>query len=109
MNREELLNTILNYFKQKGILSDFEKDILSTLEKYTEMPFQRQSAEQKVMENNYKYPEIFAVITALPGIQNKPFVELTENEVKHSLYLQIEAMWVKNLQEQNMKISNSKK
>ena len=33
MNREDLLNTILNYFKQKGMLSDLEKDILSTLEK----------------------------------------------------------------------------
>lgn len=25
MNREDLLNTILNYFKQKGMLSDLEK------------------------------------------------------------------------------------
>lgn len=103
MNREDLLSTILNYFKQKGIISDLEKDIFSTIEKYTESPFDRKSAEQKVVENNYKNPEIFAVITAIPGIQNKPFVELTEDEVKNSLYLQIEAMWAKNKQERNMK------
>lgn len=103
MNREDLINTILNYFKQKGIISDLEKDIFSTIEKYTERPFDRKNAEQRVAENNYKNPEIFAVITALPGIQNKPFVELTEDEVKNSLYIQIEALWAKNIQEQNMK------
>ena len=103
MNREDLLNTILNYFKQKGMLSDLEKDILSTLEKYTERPFDRKGAEQKVIENNSRYPEIFTLISASPGIQNKLFTESSDMEVHNNLYLQIEAMWAKNLQEQNMK------
>ena len=68
MNREDLLNTILNYFKQKGMLSDLEKDILSAFEKYTERPFDRKGAEQKVIENNSRYPEIFTLISASPGI-----------------------------------------
>ena len=103
MNREDLLNTILNYFKQKGMLSDLEKDILSTLEKYTERPFDRKGAEQKVIENNSRYPDIFTLISASPGIQNKPFTESSDVEVHNNLYLQIEAMWAKNIQEHNMK------
>ncbi len=103
MNREDLLNTILNYFKQKGMLSDLEKDILSTFEKYTQRPFDRKGAEQKVIENNSRYPEIFKLISASPGIQNKPFTESSDVEVHNNLYLQIEAMWDKNIQEHNMK------
>lgn len=103
MNREELINTILNYFKQKGIVSDIEKDIFSTLEKYTERPFDRKGAEQKVLENNFRYPDIFTIISASPGIQNKPFTESSDMEVHNNLYLQIEAMWAKNIQEQNVK------
>lgn len=102
MNREDLLNTILNYFQQKGILSELEKDILSTLEKYTERPFDRKDAEQKVIENNSRYPEIFTVISATPGIQNKPFVESSDEEVRDNLFLQIEAMWVKNIYEKKL-------
>ena len=100
MNREDLLNTILNYFKQKGMLSDLEKDILSTLDKYLERPFDRKGAEQKVMENNNNHKDIFLTISAMPGIYNKPFSESTNEEVHHNLYLQIEAMWAKNIQVQ---------
>lgn len=103
MNREKLLNAILTYLRQKGVLSDLEKDILSTLEKYTERPFDRKGAEQKVNENYFRYPEIFTVISALPGIQNKPFTESSDMEIHNNLYLQVEAMWAKNLQEQKMK------
>ena len=102
MNREDLLNTILNYFQQKGILSELEKDILSTLEKYTERSFDRKGAEQKVIENNSRYPEIFTVISATPGIQNKLFVESSDEEVRDNLFLQIEAMWVKNIYEKKL-------
>ena len=66
-------------------------------------PFDRKGAEQKVIENNSRYPEIFTLISASPGIQNKPFIESSDVEVHNNLYLQIEAMWAKNLQEQNMK------
>ena len=103
MYKEDLLNMILSYLKQKGMLSDLEKDILSTLDKYVERPFDRKSAEQKILENNQHHLDIFFTISASPGIQTKPFAELSDEEVHHNLYLQIEAMWAKNIQEQNMK------
>ena len=49
------------------------------------------------------YPDIFTIISASPGIQNKPFTESSDMEVHNNLYLQIEAMWAKNIQEQNLK------
>ena len=52
------------------MLSDLEKDILSTLDKYVERPFDRKGSEQKVLENNFRYPDIFTIISVSPGIQN---------------------------------------
>ncbi len=95
MDREELLKIILEYLKQKGMLSDLEKDMLSTIEKYIENPFDRESAEQKIVENNCNYPDVFNMISSSPRSRVKPFNELLDEEVHNSLYLQIEAMWVK--------------
>lgn len=36
MDDYHFLELILNYLKQKGILSDLEKDMLSTIDKFTE-------------------------------------------------------------------------
>ena len=106
MNREELLNIILDYLKQKGMLSDLEKDILSTLKKYTENPFDRESSERKIMENNCRYPDVLNMIGASLGRSAKPFNELLDEEIHNTLYLQIEAMWVKNIQQQSLKKSD---
>ena len=101
MDEIQFLEIILNYLKQKGILSDLEKDMLSTIDKYIERPFDRKGAEHKIVENNSRYPDIFLSISALPGIENKPFDKLTDQEVQHDLFLQIQAMWAK---EQEMDI-----
>lgn len=39
MDDYHFLELILNYLKQKGILSDLEKDMLSTIDKFTERTF----------------------------------------------------------------------
>ena len=90
-----LVETVLSYLKQKGDLSDLEKDLLLTVEKYIESPFDRKSAEQRIIENNAHYPDIIVAIGALPDIQIKSFDELTDMDVHHDLYLQIQAMWMK--------------
>ena len=104
MIREDLLNIILNYFKQKDMLSDLEKDIISTIEKYFEEPFDRKGAEQRILENNQHHPDVFITISAYPGIQTKPFTESSDEEVHYNLYQQLEAMWAKNIQGQNTRI-----
>ena len=39
MDDNLFLEIILNYLNQKGVLSDLEKDILSTINKYIEKTF----------------------------------------------------------------------
>ena len=86
----------MNISKHKDVLSDLEKDILSTINIYTANPFNRKEAERKISENNLRHPDIFIAISVQPGIENKPFDELTDMEIHQNLYLQIQAMRIKD-------------
>lgn len=95
MSRDVVIQTVLEYLNQKNDLSDLEKDIISTITKYNEQPFDRKGAEQKVIENNLKYPDISTAIKMVPGISVIPFTEVSDEGVRDNLKMQIEAMCFK--------------
>ena len=95
MSRDVVIQTVLEYLNQKNDLSDLEKDIISTITKYNEQPFDRKGAEQKVIENNLKYPDISTAIKMVPGISVIPFSEVSDEGVRDNLKMQIEAMCFK--------------
>lgn len=95
MSRDVVIQTVLEYLNQKNDLSDLEKDIISTITKYNEQPFDRKGAEQKVVENNLKYPDISTAIKMVPGINVIPFSEVSDEGVRDNLKMQIEAMCFK--------------
>ena len=96
MNNKELItNYVLEYLKQKNDLSDLEKDIISTIITYNEQPFDRKGAEQKVVENNLKYPDISAAIKLVPGTNIIPFNVVSDECVRSNMKMQIEAMCFK--------------
>lgn len=69
-----------------------EKDILSTVTKYKEKPFDRTCAEKVIIENNLKYPDVSAAIKMVPEIRVIPFTEVSDEDVLNNLKMQIEAM-----------------
>ncbi|MFQ9803698.1 MAG: hypothetical protein ACLRXD_06640 [Coprococcus sp.] len=95
MSRDVVVQAVLEYLQKKYDLSDLEKDIMSTLSKYNEQPFDRKGAEQKVVENNRKYPDISTAIKMVPGINVIPFSEVSDEGVRDNLKMQIEAMCFK--------------
>jgi hypothetical protein len=95
INRDITINAVLQYLLQKTNLSDLEKDILTTMYKYNEPLFDRKGSELKVVDNNAKHPDIFATINSLPGLYAKPLEQCSDKEVKDTLYLQLEALCLK--------------
>lgn len=95
MDKSKFLDVILSYLSQKAVLSDLEKDLLSTINKYLENPFDRKGAVNKVKENNNRYPDVFLSVSSLPNIEVKPFDEVSDAEIHNNLYLQIQALWLK--------------
>lgn len=95
MSNNVVIQTVLEYLKQKYDLSELEKDILSTITKYNEIPFDRNGAENKVIENNVKYKDIATAIKMVPGISVIPFTEVSDEGIRDNLKMQIEAMCLK--------------
>ena len=95
MSSNVVIQTVLEYLNQKYELSELEKDILSTITKYNEIPFDRNGAENKVIENNVKYKDIATAIKMVPGISVIPFTEVSDEGIRDNLKMQIEAMCLK--------------
>lgn len=95
MSNNVVIQTVLEYLNQKYELSELEKDILSTITKYNEIPFDRNGAENKVIENNVKYKDIATAIKMVPGISVIPFTEVSDEGIRDNLKMQIEAMCLK--------------
>ena len=69
-----------------------EKDILDTYNEIQKIPFDRNSAQTQILQNNEKYPEILAAITALPTTVLRPFDQVTESDIRYNLGKQLEAL-----------------
>ena len=102
MNNPEI-KVLIEYLKQKQLITELEKDILDSWYELQKQPFDRQEIEKKIMENNVKYPEIFAEISTTPGIVTKPFVQVTNEEVRKNLVMQIEFLCAKEMGGRNEK------
>lgn len=63
---------------------------------------QSSRVRKKIMKNNAKYPEIFVKISTTPGIITKPFKQVTDEEVRKNLLLQVELLCVKEIKETSL-------
>ena len=83
---------LIEYLRQKGRITPLEKDILDTYNEIQKIPFDRNSAQTQILQNNEKYPEILAAITALPTTVLRPFDQVTESDIRYNLGKQLEAL-----------------
>lgn len=96
MESASVLDMLWEYLKEKKIINELEQDILSTIETYMQIPFDRDKGEKKIIENNVKHIDICCFIPYIPGIINKPFNQADDVDIKSNLYFQIEAMAIKD-------------
>ena len=81
--------------KVKQCLTDLEKDILDTWNEIQKKPFDRASAQRQIIQNNVKYPDIFAAISARPTVNIRPFTQVMESDVQYNLKEQLTALALK--------------
>ena len=83
---------LIECLRQKERITSLEKDILDTYNEIQKIPFDRNSAQTQILQNNEKYPEILAAITALPTTVLRPFDQVTESDIRYNLGKQLEAL-----------------
>lgn len=69
MDTEELM---IEFLKQKQVITSLEKDILDTYHELQKFPFDANSAEQKIISNNINYPKIALKVAAYPALCRNP-------------------------------------
>lgn len=97
--RDFTLEMMLEYLKNKGILSGLEQDILSSIQTLIKNSVDRQSVINKIKENDFKHTDIQLHIKMQPDTVSVPFAQLTEEGLKNSLLMQIQHMWLKEAEQ----------
>ena len=85
----DLVNAILEFLKLNGTITDLEKDILDTAFELRRYPFSHKDAQNKISENDFKYPDIALAVRRTPGTVCKPFSKCSEEDMKNALMNQL--------------------
>ena len=75
--------------KQEGIITPLEQDILNTWAELLKHPLDMSSANEKIVSNNLKYPDIYTKVSVLPSTVQKPVQEITETDLRYILDSQL--------------------
>lgn len=86
---------LIEGLRQAKRITPLEKDILDTWNELQKSPFDRNSAQLQIMQNNVSHPEIFASIKAMPTTVVRPFDQVTETDIQYNLGKQLEALAMK--------------
>lgn len=95
---DQQVDILLEYLKQKQFITELEKDILDTWYELKKVPFDRKSAKKKIIENNSRYSDIKKKIITTPGIIIKPFTQVSDEDVKGNLFMQLELLLNKEME-----------
>jgi len=86
MNVKSLITELL---KRNGYLTPLEQDILDTWNELQKRPLDMFSANQKIVSNNLKHPDIYAKVSTLPSTAPKSVQEITETDLRYILDSQL--------------------
>lgn len=93
------LEMILEYLKNKGMLSGLEQDIFSSIQTLVKYPVDRNYLVSKINENRIKYADIWQQLSLQPGVKRVNFKDLSDDELRNNLGIQIELMWLKEAEQ----------
>ena len=100
-----IVDGILEFLKGKELLSQLEKDILSTSQLCIERPIDRTKATQKLIELDCRYEDIGMRAKTMPGTQLVPVNCLSDEDLIVDLYVRLVGLCVKKQQELDKKNS----
>ncbi len=92
---DQQISAFINALRCAKRITTLQKDILDTWDTLHKNPFDTESAHKQIFSNNIHYPELFAVICAMPDVIQKPFHEVTQEDMIFNLHRQLEGLIAK--------------
>ncbi len=91
----DMKNLITELLKEKGFLTPLQQDILDTWNELQRQSFDMSAAERQILSNDAKYPQIAAAVAALPTTVQKARSQITEQDLRYILAMQLNGLAVK--------------
>jgi len=92
---DKQISAFINTLRYKDKITSLQKDILDTWNTLHKNPFDTESAHKQIVSNNIHYPELLVVICAMPDVVQKPFHEVTQEDMIFNLHRQLEGLIAK--------------
>lgn len=83
---------IIAMLKAKQYITPLEKDILDTWNELQKVPFDMNSAERQIVSNDANYPQIAAIVAALPNTVPKARNQIAEIDLQYILSMQLSCL-----------------
>ena len=86
---DQQISAFINILRLANQITPLEKDILDTWDALQKKPFDAETAQKQIISNNIHYPELLAAISIMPNVIQKPFPEVTQEDMIFNLYCQL--------------------
>jgi len=97
-NTMDIIGLIIEFLKQKEVITALEQDILDTYHEWSKKPFERDSTIRQIQKNNINHTDIFAGISSNPTVVMKPWSAASNEDVYSNLTSQLGALVEKELE-----------
>lgn len=95
--RDIVLNSVLEELKNKKLITELEKDIISAIKVFLEQPIDRNNVKTKINEIDLKYNTYSGLLMVMPQDSLCTLDELNDVEIRNNLYLRINVLLEKKI------------
>lgn len=94
---DQQISAFINILRFANQITPLQKDILDTWDALQKKPFDEETAHMQIVSNNVNHPELLAAISAMPDVIQKPFHEVTQEDMIFNLHRQLEGLVAKEM------------
>ena len=94
---DQQISAVINVLRYTNAITPLQKDILDTWDTLHKNPFDTESAQKQIISNNANHLDVFTAITAMPDVIQKPFHEVTQEDMLFNLHRQLEGLIAKEM------------
>ena len=95
---DKRISALINVLRYSENITPLQKDILDTWHELKKNPFDKDSAQKQIVSNNINHPDIFVAIRVSPGVVQKPFDAVTQEDMIFNLHRQLACLAEKEME-----------
>ena len=95
---DQQISALINALRYTNQITPLQKDILDTWDALQKKPFDADAAHRQIGFNNMNHPDLFAAISAMPDVIQKPFDAVTQEDMIFNLRRQLDGLAAKEME-----------